>query len=47
MILCLLGNGQGHFSIEESSGVIRVNGTLDREDTRRYTLVSFTTFRLK
>jgi hypothetical protein len=37
----LAGNQQDHFSIEESTGVVRVNQPLDREDTRLYTLVSF------
>ncbi len=36
----LTGNQQDHFSIEESTGVVRVNQPLDREDTRLYTLVS-------
>ncbi len=36
----LAGNQQDHFSIEESTGVVRVNQPLDREDTRLYTLVS-------
>ena len=29
----------GHFSVEESTGVIRVRGRLDRETKRRYALV--------
>jgi hypothetical protein len=36
----LAGNHQDHFTIEESTGVVRVNQPLDREDTRLYTLVS-------
>jgi hypothetical protein len=35
----LAGNQQEHFTIEESTGVVRVNQPLDREDTRLYTLV--------
>ena len=32
------GNSDGHFTIEESTGVVRVMELLDREDTRRYSL---------
>ena len=34
------GNNQGHFSIGESTGVVRVMEELDREETNRYSLVS-------
>ena len=34
------GNNQGHFSIGESTGVVRVMQELDREETNRYSLVS-------
>lgn len=34
------GNNQGHFSIGESTGVVRVMQDLDREETNRYSLVS-------
>ena len=37
----LSGNQQDHFTIEESTGVVRVNQPLDREDTRLYTLVNY------
>ena len=34
------GNNQQHFSIGESTGVVRVMQPLDREETNRYSLVS-------
>ena len=33
------GNNQKHFTIGESTGVVRVMQPLDREETNRYTLV--------
>jgi hypothetical protein len=35
------GDGEGHFQIEESTGVVRVMEPLDREQISRYTLVRF------
>lgn len=37
------GNNLEHFSIGESTGVIRVMQPLDREELRRYSLVNLTT----
>lgn len=34
------GDPEGHFSVEESTGVVRVMRPLDRETQRRYSLVS-------
>ncbi len=34
------GNSAGHFQVEESTGVVRVMQPLDREQIRRYSLVS-------
>ena len=34
-------DGEGHFSVEESTGVIRVMAQLDRETKRKYALVSW------
>ena len=36
------GNDEGHFHIEESTGVVRVTVPLDREKNDKYTLVSAT-----
>ena len=34
------GDPDGHFTVEESTGTVRVQEPLDRETTKRYSLVS-------